>query len=198
MILTFLLAVVFTSATCLCSYASASESISSPPINGVVMKGAFVSMKQNANISPSAPQDYIEDSLRMISGAGLNHVRFVFYWEAYERDPKAFINEIKSIAKAGDKYGIKIIYDNHQWHTSSWLEERGTGFPWSLFQDSKYPRGGGGNTHDKAAQVFWKDWWTRSIKDKQGKEGWTLMSEYLKEIVLAVDNHSSILGYEIL
>jgi hypothetical protein len=64
MILTFLLAVVFTSAACLCSYASASESISSPPINGVVMKGAFVSMKQNANISPSAPQDYIEDSLK--------------------------------------------------------------------------------------------------------------------------------------
>ena len=199
MILIFLLAVVFISATSLGSYASASELNSSRPINGVVMKGAFVSMKQNDNGSLLAPQDYIEDSLKKISGAGLNHVRFVFYWEAYERDPEAFIKEIQSVANAADKYGVKIIYDNHQWHTSSWLEDIGTGFPYSLFQgNSKYSRGGGGNTPDKAAQVFWGDWWNRSVKDKQGKDGWTLMADFLKKIVLAVDNHSSTLGYEIL
>ena len=163
------------------------------------MKGAFVSMKQNDNGSLLAPQDYIEDSLKKISGAGLNHVRFVFYWEAYERDPEAFIKEIQSVANAADKYGVKIIYDNHQWHTSSWLEDIGTGFPYSLFQgNSKYSRGGGGNTPDKGAQVFWGDWWNRSVKDKQGKDGWTLMADFLKKIVLAVDNHSSTLGYEIL
>jgi hypothetical protein len=199
MILIFLLAVVFACATCLGSYASASELNSTQPINGVVMKGAFVSMKQNYNGSPSAPQDYIEESLKMISGAGLNHVRFVFYWEAYERDPEAFIKEVQSVANAADKYGLKIIYDNHQWHTSSWLEIKGTGFPWSLFQDNpKYSRGGGGNTPDKAAKLFWGDWWNRSVKDKQGIDGWTLMAGFLKKIVLAVDNHPSTLGYEIL
>ena len=171
---------------------------SSQPINGVVMKGAFVNMKQHDNGSPEAPQDYIDDSLKMISKAGLDHARFLFYWEAFERDPKAFMKEIESVAKAGDKYGVKIIYDNHQWHTSSWLEDKGTGFPWSLFEDSKYSKGGGGNTPDKGAQVFWKDWWDRSVKDNEGKDGWTLMAEYLKKIVLAVDNHSSTLGYEIL
>jgi polyhydroxyalkanoate synthesis regulator phasin len=171
---------------------------SGQPINGVVMKGAFVNMKQHDNGSPEAPQDYIDDSLKMISKAGLDHARFLFYWEAFERDPKAFMKEIESVAKAGDKYGVKIIYDNHQWHTSSWLEDKGTGFPWSLFEDSKYSKGGGGNTPDKAAQVFWKDWWDRSVKDNEGKDGWTLMADYLKKIVLAVDNHSSTLGYEIL
>jgi polyhydroxyalkanoate synthesis regulator phasin len=171
---------------------------SSQPINGVVMKGAFVNMKQHDNGSPEAPQDYIDDSLKMISKAGLDHARFLFYWEAFERDPKAFMKEIESVAKAGDKYGVKIIYDNHQWHTSSWLEDKGTGFPWSLFEDSKYSKGGGGNTPDKAAQVFWKDWWDGSVKDNEGKDGWTLMANYLKKIVLAVDNHSSTLGYEIL
>jgi len=171
---------------------------SSQPINGVVMKGAFVNMKQHDNGSPEAPEDYIDDSLKMISKAGLDHARFLFYWEAFERDPKAFMKEIESVAKAGDKYGVKIIYDNHQWHTSSWLEDKGTGFPWSLFEDSKYSKGGGGNTPDKGAQVFWKDWWDRSVKDNDGKDGWTLMAEYLKKIVLAVDNHSSTLGYEIL
>jgi len=197
MILIFLLAVVFISASSLGSYASTSELTSNPPINGVVMKGAFVSMKQDDYGLPSAPQDYIDDSLKMISEAGLNHVRFVFYWEAYERDPEAFINEIKSVANAADRYGLKIIYDNHQWHTSSWFEERATGFPWSLFE-GEYSKGGGGNTPDEAAQDFWGDWWDRSVKDKEGKDGWAQMAEFLKTIVLTVDNHSSTLGYEIL
>ena len=197
-VLVFVLAAVLISSTSLGSYASKGELTSRQPINGVAMKGAFVNMKQHDESWLSAPQNYIENSFRMISGAGLNHVRIVFYWEAYERDPVAFIKEIQSIATAGDKYGLKIIYDNHQWHTSSWLEARGTGFPWSLFEDSKYSKGGGGNTQDKAAQLFWKDWWNRSVKDKQGNDGWTLMADYLKKIVLAVDNHSSTLGYEIL
>ena len=161
------------------------------------MKGAFVNMKQDDNGSPEAPRDYIDNSLKMLSEAGLDHARFLFYWEAYERDPEAFIKEIKSVADAADKYGLKIIYDNHQWHTSSWFEEKATGFPWSLFQ-GEYSKGGGGNTQDKAAQVFWADWWDRSVKDNGGKDGWAQMSEFLKKIVLVVDNHSSTLGYEIL
>jgi polyhydroxyalkanoate synthesis regulator phasin len=197
LILSFFLVVVFTSTAFLSTYASTSEPILNQPINGVVMKGVFVSMKQNDNVSPLAPDNYIEDSLKMISSAGLNHVRFVFYWEAYEKDPEAFMNEIKSVANAADKYGLKIIYDNHQWHTSSWFEEKATGFPWSLFE-GEYSRGGGGNTHDKGSQEFWADWWDRSVKDNDGKDGWTLMAEFLEKIVLTVDNHSSTIGYEIL
>ena len=197
-ILTFLLVAILINATLLGSYASTTNVISGQPINGVVMKGAFVNMKQHDNGSPEAPQDYIDDSLKMISKAGLDHARFLFYWEAFERDPKAFMKEIESVANAGDKYGVKIIYDNHQWHTSSWLADKGTGFPWSLFEDSKYSRGGGGNTPDKDAQSFWKDWWDRSVKDNDGKDGWTQMADFLKKIVLVVDNHSSTLGYEIL
>ena len=161
------------------------------------MKGIFVNMKQDDNDPDSAPDNYIEDSLKELSEAGLDHARFLFYWEAYERDPEAFMKEIKSVAEAADKYGVKIIYDNHQWHTSSWLEDRGTGFPWSIFE-GEYSRGGGGNTDNNAAQEFWGDWWDRSVKDNDGKDGWTLMAEFLKEIVSTVDNHSSTLGYEIL
>ena len=39
------------------------------------------------------------------------------------------MDELEQVANAADKNGIKVIYDNHQWHTSSWLEDRGTGFP---------------------------------------------------------------------
>ena len=199
-ILTFLLGCALTSATAVDAYGSTnstSQLTGTQPINGVVMKGILVNMKQDDNNPDSAPDNYIEESLKEISEAGLDHARFLFYWEAYERDPKAFMEEIKSVAEAADKFGVKIIYDNHQWHTSSWLEDRGTGFPWSLFE-GEYSRGGGGNTDNNAAQEFWADWWDRSVDGDDGKDGWTLMSEFLKEIVSTVDNHSSSLGYEIL
>ena len=169
------------------------------PINGVVMKGPYTSVKENNYDAPSPPPNYINNSFKMISEAGLDHVRFLLYWEAYEKNPELFMKEIESVAKAADKWGIKVIYDNHQWHTSSWLESKGTGFPWSLLQgNSKYDKGGGGNTPDTTAKAFWNDWWNRSVKDKQGKDGWTLMATFLNKIVNVVDNHSSTLGYEIL
>ena len=197
-ILSFLVAILTIASVNSYAFSLTSQPTGGQPINGVVMKGAIVNMKQHDNGSPQAPSNYIEDSLKRISEAGLDHARFLFYWEAYERDPNAFMKEIESVANAADKYGVKVIYDNHQWHTSSYLEDQGTGFPWSMFEGSKYSRGGGGNTADKAAQVFWADWWNRSVKDKHGNDGWTSMAEFLKKIVLTVDKHPSTLGYEIL
>ena len=169
------------------------------PLNGVVMKGPYVSVKENNYDAPSPPPNYINDSFKMISEAGLDHVRFLFYWEAYEKNPELFMKEIESVAKAADEWGIKVIYDNHQWHTSSWLERKGTGFPTLLFlNNSQYTKGGGGNTPDPAAKLFWADWWNRSVKDSQGRDGWTLMADFLKKIVGVVDNHTSTQGYEIL
>ena len=67
----------------------------------------------------------------------IDHVRYRFYWESYVRDPVEFIKELEEVAKIADKYGIKVIYDNHQFHTSSWLNVgRGTGFPAYLLDDS--------------------------------------------------------------
>ena len=181
------------------SNAQLAEVNNQEPINGVAMKGAYVSVKQNNYDPPSPPPNYIDNSFKLISEAGLNHVRFLIYWEAYEMDPEAFMKEIRSVADAGDKWGVKIIYDNHQWHTASWLERKGTGFPNSIFaNNSKYVKGGGGNTPDPTAKLFWSDWWNRSVKDAQGRDGWTLMADFLKKIVTEVDNRSSTLGYEIL
>lgn len=181
------------------SNAQLAEVNNQEPINGVAMKGAYVSVKQNNYDVPSPPPNYIDNSFKLISEAGLNHVRFLIYWEAYEMNPEAFMNEIRSVADAGDKWGVKIIYDNHQWHTASWLERKGTGFPNSIFaNNSKYVKGGGGNTPDPTAKLFWSDWWNRSVKDAQGRDGWTQMADFLKKIVTEVDNRSSTLGYEIL
>lgn len=168
-------------------------------LNGVVMKGAYANIKQNDMDSPSPPANYVNDSLTKISQAGLNHIRFLFYWESYEKNPQKFMQELESVANTADRLGIKVVYDNHQWHTSSWLESKGTGFPYFFFtNNSKYLKGGGGNTPDASAKLFWGDWWDRLVKTNQGQDGWVAMSNFLSKIVRLVDNHTSTLGYEIL
>jgi hypothetical protein len=102
------------------------------------------------------------------------------------------------VADTADKYGIKVIYDNHQFHTSSWLGN-GTGFPAYFFNEpSLYKQGSGGATKYSSAQTWWTKWWDRGIKSSDGKDGWTLQAEFLRKIVETVDDHPSTLGYEIL
>ncbi|HKQ20929.1 MAG TPA: cellulase family glycosylhydrolase, partial [Nitrososphaeraceae archaeon] len=84
------------------------------PFVGVAMKGAYVDQKENREDTPLPPATYFDESFRLLSEAGLNHVRFLFYWEAYEKNPQGFMNELEQVANAADKYGIKVIYDNHQ------------------------------------------------------------------------------------
>ena len=170
------------------------------PFVGVAMKGAYVDQKENRENTPLPPATYFDESFRLLSEAGLNHVRFLFYWEAYEKNPQGFMNEIGQVANAADKYGIKVIYDNHQWHTSSWLEKRGTGFPTSLFANNsqQYPMNSGGKEGEPVAKLWWSNFWDGTIKDGHGKDAWTLLADFYKKIVAAVDSHESTLGYEIL
>ena len=167
---------------------------------GVNMKGYYTSMPQSRTIGSIMPSNYFDDSFRLISEAGMNHVRFVFYWESYERDPTNFMLELQSVAQAADKYNVNVIYDNHQFHTSSWFNpQRGTGFPSLLFQDNPaYPAGNGGGPKYAPAKAWWTDWWNRSVKDTNGTDGWTLQADFLNKIVGTLDSHKSTLGYEIL
>jgi hypothetical protein len=146
------------------------------------------------------PANYYEDSFRILSEAGMNHVRYTLYWEAYVVNPTSFINELQTVASAADKYGIKVLYDNHQFHTSSYLNpQRGNGFPSSLLEgDPKFSYGSGGSPKYQTAKLWWTDWWNRSIRDVNGTDGWVLLLGFLQKIVNAVDSHPSTLGYEIL
>jgi hypothetical protein len=135
----------------------------------------------------------------------MNHIRYVFYWEAYERNPQLFMNELDTAAMFADKWKLNVLYDNHQYHTSSWLDPKnGTGFPESLFRSnidapsSIYRKGSGGEPKDESAQVWWSKWWDRAINDVEGNDGWTLQASFLKRIIQQIDKHPSTLGYEIL
>jgi hypothetical protein len=176
-----------------------SSSLDSPLV-GVVMKGGVTDQKQVRNDTSLPPANYFDESFKLIKDAGLNHVRFLLYWESYEKNPQAFMNELEQVANLADKYGIKVIYDNHQWHTSSWLEKRGTGFPASLFENNsqKYPKDSGGKEGQPVAKLWWSDFWDGSIKDAQGKDAWTSLADFWKKVVTKLDGHPSTFGYEIL
>src|SRR6185369_13448922 len=46
-------------------------------------------------------------------------------------------------------------------------------------------------------QTWWTNWWNNAIT-VNGSDGWTLQSDFLKNIVSITDKHPSTLGYEIL
>src|SRR5438093_13371360 len=94
--------------------ASAQSSSLDIPLVGVVMKGGVTDQKQVRNDTSLPPANYFEESFKLLKDAGINHARFLLYWEAYEKNPQAFMNELEQVANLADKYGIKVIYDNHQ------------------------------------------------------------------------------------
>jgi aryl-phospho-beta-D-glucosidase BglC (GH1 family) len=134
------------------------EDTNSTPFMGVNMRGLYTSLQHDTNRYSNAPFpiDYYENSFKLISQAGMNHVRYVFYWKAYEKNPSLFLRELETVASTADKWNLKVLYDNHQYHTSSWLDPKnGTGFPPSLFRSnsSAYPQGSGGETNDESAKA---------------------------------------------
>jgi hypothetical protein len=180
-------------------YAQLEDNNVAPAYMGVAMRGNNTSAKEHDESDALFPNNYYEDSFRLIHDAGMNHVRYLFYWESYAKNPSLFLKELVTVAETADRWGIKVLYDNHQWHTSSWLESKGTGFPSFLFSgNAKYERDSGGNTNDDAARLWWTDWWNRSVKDVNGNDGWAVEAQFLKTIVRALDHHQSTLGYEIL
>jgi hypothetical protein len=172
----------------------------SQPLIGVNMLGYYTSIPQTRDFKNPFPDNYYDQSFKIIKDGGMNHVRYVYYWESFVKNPVAFINELKFAATLADKYGLKVIYDNHQFHTSSWLNpQRGTGFPHFLFlNNSEYAYGSGGSPQYPSAAAWWTDWWNREITDANGTDGWSLQSQFLKKIVSTVDSHPSTAGYEIL
>src|SRR5919108_6420285 len=59
------------------------------PFTGVNVRGFYTSIQYDTDRYPHAPPfpaEYYENIFRLISQAGMNHVRFIFYWEAYEKN----------------------------------------------------------------------------------------------------------------
>lgn len=169
------------------------------PFQGVNFLGYNTTLTESRHHKP-VPSDYFDQSFKMISQAGLNIIRFLVNWESYNKNPSLFMSELATVAGLADKWKLNVIYTNNQFHISSWLDPiSGYGFPSILFKNDKnLPYGGGGSSDNETAKLWWTNWYNRSIFDINGNDGWILQAEYLKNIVSAVDDYKSTLGYEIL
>jgi hypothetical protein len=162
---------------------------------GINFQGFGSSAFQN-RITPVPPFKYIEDSFKIFSKNGIRAVRVPFYWEPWEYDKSNCCDDLISIGKAGDKYGIMCLYDNHQWECSSWLGQ-GIGMPNSLIS-TLYEMKTGQIPNHSIKKDFWNRWWDREIKTVDGVDGWDAQLDYLKNIVKLLKDRKSTMGFEIL
>jgi len=172
---------------------------------GVNMHGYYTIMKESRKTTAPFPAHYYKNSFKTLSSAGINTIRYLFSWESYEKNPIPWFQELKAVALTADSYGMKVIYDNDVYHTSSWLDPKsGYGFPSFLFENNpEFPYAAGGGTENATAKKWWTEWYNRSIAPINGNnpknaDGWTLQADFLKKVVSAVDSHESTMGYEIL
>src|SRR5262245_48711356 len=75
----------------------------SPIFIGVNVRGQYTNLQYERYPDFVFPENYYEDSFRLIRDAGMNLVRYLFYWEAYERNPELFIQELQTVANVADK-----------------------------------------------------------------------------------------------
>jgi cellulase (glycosyl hydrolase family 5) len=172
---------------------------------GVNMHGYYTIMKEFRSTTTPFPANYYKNSFKTLSSAGINTIRYLFSWESYEKNPTLWVQELERVALTADRYGIKVIYDNDIYHTSSWLDPKsGYGFPSFLFENNpEFPYAGGGGTENATARKWWSEWYNRSLavvgsSDIKNADGWTLQADFLKKVVSVVDGHESTMGYEIL
>jgi hypothetical protein len=169
---------------------------------GINMRGYYTAQTQNRDPSKEVfPQDYYDQSFRILSNSGINFVRYLFFWEAYEKNPSLFLQELKTVAKTADKWNVSVVYTSDNYATSSYLDPTfGYGFPLSLFDSNTFPKGSGGGfrPHNIEAKLWWTKLWERSLKSINGTDAWTLQANFLKKIVSTVEKHKSTMGYEIL
>ena len=170
------------------------------PFQGVNFLGYYTTLPESIDNHRPIPANYFDESFRIISQTGLDVIRYLVTWESFEKHPSLFIDELFKVAQLADKWKLNVVYTNNQFHISSWLDpSSGYGFPSALFENNKnLPYNGGGASDNETAELWWSNWYNRSISDVSGNDGWTLQAEYLKKIVNSVDNHTSTLGYEIL
>ena len=174
---------------------------------GVNFHGFLCALRQNGWVTPSSslpqqpPDNYMEDSFRIVEQSGIKCIRFPLYWESYERNPECFNQELISISSLADKYGISCIYDNHQWKCSSYFGV-GIGFPNSLLASSfgEYlpARDSDSCPSKQILKQFWNEWWDRKLKTTEGKDCWDAQLEFLEEMIIRIKDKNSTLGFEIL
>ena len=162
---------------------------------GVNFHGYSCASHQTNSHDSQPPKEYISDSFKIFKDAGIQCIRFPLYWESYEKNPEAFIEELDTVSSTADEYNILCVYDNHQWECSSYLGE-GIGFPSSLFVNSLEPDPSSSKKPSiQQLRKFWNGWWDRELKTKDGQDAWDAQLDFILEIIKKVKKIYNTLRY---
>ncbi|MFQ5940572.1 MAG: glycoside hydrolase family 5 protein [Nitrososphaerales archaeon] len=164
------------------------ESISS--FRGVNFAVPILVAKHDTIQNFNAPIYYVSKSLKILHDNGFNLIRVPYHWEAFESYPDNFLNGIENIASEADRYDICVIFDFHQYRTSSYFGSGQSGFPWFLLQN--YAK-----DDPMSQKSFWADFYDDEII-VDGKSAWDWHVDFITQIIERVDKYDSVLGYEII
>jgi hypothetical protein len=188
------LLIVFSIGAVLLSYESSTKSVTVPSPTGPTKWASLrgVNYFWTTVVDPSrpmmvAPPPWV--SFPQMRENGWNLIRVTMHWNEYAVDPSQYIGNMRTIAQYAEQNGLEIIWDLiHQAGTSSQYivdGEQGVGFPTFLTEPYQTPR------------AFWNAWWANKTS-YNGVGGWYLALQYEIQIVKAVNNYTSTLGYEIM
>ena len=161
-------------------------------LRGFNYRDQVLTTSHSRNFTGPTDNDRLVSDFHRFKHSGYNVIRIPIAWEAFEKNPIEFRKQLERIADVADETRIMVIYDVHQWGTSSYLFDWGMGFPRNMMMG--YIEGGG-----ETQQIrFWNDFFNNTII-VNGKTSWQLLSEFIiTDIVAVVDSHPSTLGYEII
>ena len=79
----------------------------SSPMVGMNMRGYYTTMSEQREVKFNFPSNYYEQSFKIFSQAGIEFVRYVFFWESYEKDPFSFMSEFRLLLKLQTSGGLR-------------------------------------------------------------------------------------------
>ena len=156
----------------------------------------WISGVLNGNLPSGIATADIKKFMAILHNLGCNFIRIVGYWDSYEKDKKAYTDELKAIIGAADDLGIVAFYDNHQWHFGGSFAPDSKGIPARYYSGYHGVNLAGDYDGSPNSRVLWADFWSNTLKN--GLNPWLDMKIYWAEIIDAIDSFDNLLGYEIL
>ncbi len=151
----------------------------------------------------SKQTDFVDEFVAKAKESNFNVFRVPVKWEAYVDNKGNFLAELEYLVKTANENDIFVWIDFHHFYaTSNWGSKvaKGDGFPKfvvSCYKPTKsYER-------DPEVRAFWNDYYLNKVRDsgnscKRTLDVWTLQADFMKDMILEVDNYPNVLGYELL
>ncbi len=90
-------------------------------LRGFNYRDQVLTTSHSRNFTGPTDNDRLVSDFHRFKHSGYNVIRIPIAWEAFEKNPIEFRKQLERIADVADETRIMVIYDVHQWGTSSYL-----------------------------------------------------------------------------